>query len=554
MKTRTNAVYYSDASFGERISGVFWNTKPIMDDIFLNKTPSPEDIEQTTIGNCYLLAALKTIVRRNPEAIYEMIKDIGNDRIAVRFYTQTKDSSQLSIEMWYQIDKSIVVHAINKFGFGHKAPWVYLIEKAYAAHRMRDADFIQNYKIELWKKKTKKKWKELTNIEIYENAINQNITTHEFSYEKILKSGTSRSAFEDLLGCSAETYEIRHPNENLINLVKFDGGFIKTDVLDDIFKNDDKCFLSLIKNLVLLTSEEEKGRAQEAELLAEKIKDNKVTQLDIMNYFKKYFPKLDKLTLNAIELAVFQGIDIKLGEKRYSRESVKMYTLIHNKLASGELVCLSTISKDSKKDMTGLVPDHAYEAINCYQKDGRCMLVLSNPWRCKVREYQFQNENSDFFVPKNKQFFWVKTKNNNNFDEKKDESFMANIAIANKTYVSNVILNEQGTFELDLNDFMTLFSDMSFTNTSKDKNEYMGLIRNIENEIDKEKNNFSNLLNESILNEEAMGNNAEKILKLREKQENIFSYLNWLDRFSLSKSFVNEENFETKLAINNNSA
>lgn len=95
--------------------------------------PSPGDIHQGYIGDCYFLAALATVVSKNPQTIKDCMRDNGNGTVTVRFYD---DNQKL---LYVTVDK-----VIPKFGRilkegnkgSHNCLWVQMMERAYAASRL----------------------------------------------------------------------------------------------------------------------------------------------------------------------------------------------------------------------------------------------------------------------------------------------------------------------------------------------------------------------------------------------------------------------------------
>ena len=75
MQPRDPHIYYSDDMIGaERVNG-FSNFTKITGNIFQDREPSYLDIKQTTLGDCYFLSVLKTIVRRNSQIIHDIIQE-----------------------------------------------------------------------------------------------------------------------------------------------------------------------------------------------------------------------------------------------------------------------------------------------------------------------------------------------------------------------------------------------------------------------------------------------------------------------------------------------
>jgi hypothetical protein len=91
------------------------------------REPNLDDVRQGGIGDCYLVAALGAIVTTNPQFIYDMIKDNGDETVTIRLYAPQTD---LSLKLTYvQVQKSLI--SDNRKSKG--AAWVALVEKAYAS-------------------------------------------------------------------------------------------------------------------------------------------------------------------------------------------------------------------------------------------------------------------------------------------------------------------------------------------------------------------------------------------------------------------------------------
>ena len=107
---------------------------------FGGATPSPADVKQGSIGDCYLLAALAAVAKSKPSVIENMIKDNGDGTFDVSVYEDVawfgKDLEKKTIKVTntFQLnDKGEPLYAKRATGLdGKPALWVMLIEKAYA--------------------------------------------------------------------------------------------------------------------------------------------------------------------------------------------------------------------------------------------------------------------------------------------------------------------------------------------------------------------------------------------------------------------------------------
>ncbi len=91
--------------------------------------PAPTDIRQGGLGDCYLLAALQSLVERNPKIITSMIKDLRHGWVVVRLYSNGIQPR------YYKVEKTQLEGDNDPVQF-HRAAWVHMIEKAYVYYRI----------------------------------------------------------------------------------------------------------------------------------------------------------------------------------------------------------------------------------------------------------------------------------------------------------------------------------------------------------------------------------------------------------------------------------
>jgi hypothetical protein len=101
--------------------------------------PSVTDVEQVSLGDCYLLAAVMSIVRKDPGFFPSIMVDHGNGIVSVRLYDvkENPDKSRTFTPKIIHLNKSVVVNKKQKTqvveGYNKGALWVQMLEKAYAA-------------------------------------------------------------------------------------------------------------------------------------------------------------------------------------------------------------------------------------------------------------------------------------------------------------------------------------------------------------------------------------------------------------------------------------
>ncbi|MEQ3656664.1 MAG: C2 family cysteine protease [Dokdonia sp.] len=88
--------------------------------------PQPEDIQQGSVGDCFLLAPLLAILRTNKQLVKDLFVSQTEDDVVVKLYDG-------EMERVIKIKKTSVVTHDQKDKFALKSSWVQLLEKAYVA-------------------------------------------------------------------------------------------------------------------------------------------------------------------------------------------------------------------------------------------------------------------------------------------------------------------------------------------------------------------------------------------------------------------------------------
>ena len=90
---------------------------------------SPSDIRQGAIGDCFLIAPIYDLARRNPETIHNMMKDNGDGTVTVRLFEKQGDNTFKP--QFITVDKSVP----DNDAHAEDVLWVQMIEKAYAVQQ-----------------------------------------------------------------------------------------------------------------------------------------------------------------------------------------------------------------------------------------------------------------------------------------------------------------------------------------------------------------------------------------------------------------------------------
>lgn len=108
----------------------------------------PNDVEQGQIANCYLMAAMASIARANPDAIKRLIRPKGKGIYDITIYVNSnandKPGEGERTPIVITVDDTFPTSSVGKEVFAQRGDvnadgkpelWVMLIEKAYATHK-----------------------------------------------------------------------------------------------------------------------------------------------------------------------------------------------------------------------------------------------------------------------------------------------------------------------------------------------------------------------------------------------------------------------------------
>lgn len=97
------------------------------------KGPSPDDVYQGSVNDCYILASFSALARHNPSAIRQSVAALGDGTYAARFYDQNRKEYFIRVDGDLPVDASGNLVAAWRGAGGNT--WVPLMEKAYAIFR-----------------------------------------------------------------------------------------------------------------------------------------------------------------------------------------------------------------------------------------------------------------------------------------------------------------------------------------------------------------------------------------------------------------------------------
>ncbi|MDR1604031.1 MAG: hypothetical protein LBS10_04475 [Gracilibacteraceae bacterium] len=127
-----------DATYNEAAPGtdIPVAMRSARDEALFPHEPSIHDIRQGGLGDCYLLAALASMVNANPQLLKDCMRDNGDGTVTVRFYKQVAGAVVNGVKEadygernYVRVTKEVPQGDI----FARGSLWVQMIEKAYTA-------------------------------------------------------------------------------------------------------------------------------------------------------------------------------------------------------------------------------------------------------------------------------------------------------------------------------------------------------------------------------------------------------------------------------------
>ncbi len=375
---------YSDKEIG---TGYWYSSNSDASDLPLfAKEPTVDDIQQRLLGDCYLQAALISMVQQDPQAIKSCMRDNGNGTVTVRFFQ--KDAAGQAMIPRYVTVKKTVPKSLGLDTFSANNLWVQMIQKAYAASGLHDSDTpegAQRTYSDIEGGNSHTFLTALTGKEYISKDVSQ-------STVKDLKNFLGSTNFQDQLSSQDEDTEVN------IKMITFHSIFniyfsrlgpkgVQSKYIADyprITIEDIECVLEHTFSKDTWIPEDCKAMMEGLQVTEEFLSKYKSRLVNLLENYKS-----DKGV--QIEHA---GITERNGQGIYSQNMLTLYDDIQGALKGGKPLCCGTRElRGSQKGLNGeteangIVGEHAYAILGCEEHDGHKFIRMRNPWNTGVKEY-----------------------------------------------------------------------------------------------------------------------------------------------------------------------
>lgn len=109
--------------------------------LFASGGPSKHDVDQGSIGDCYLLGPLSAVADATPESIQKLVVDLDDGTYAVRFWREgvaTAKYVRVDADLWIKESNQSLEYG----GLGVQGSiWLPIVEKAWAIFRQQDSAY-----------------------------------------------------------------------------------------------------------------------------------------------------------------------------------------------------------------------------------------------------------------------------------------------------------------------------------------------------------------------------------------------------------------------------
>jgi Calpain family cysteine protease len=367
----------------------FWDSK----DLFPHP-PEIDDVQQVGIGDCFFLAAVHSIISIEPLKFEDMMCDLRGGWVVVRLFDSLKQP------IYYRIQKTYLARDTGTFSSqppqGHRAFWIYMLEKAYAIFRLR----VEKHQV------TPKKW--VTDRESGRLTQKDLPKRDAVTYIESLTGGFSENAFQTLLGGEKLRVEILS-NENDSRAVGFLELILQKRPGNE-YQSQEKAAFELIFGVDGQTAatdfENQFGVPKMIAFGNFAIRGKTIRRETVLAFFDTHYSNLQHATRLLIDAFVKKHFPGKRGTGLYTPYQVELYKTVKRALALGNYVAIGTgtnlgrnpgsMGQTNEQKVKGLAGPHAYQVCGVMKTPDPQLrfLKVRNPWLQYVRQYDWKANNS----------------------------------------------------------------------------------------------------------------------------------------------------------------
>lgn len=391
----------------------------VSDQPLFAKEPSVDDIEQRLLGDCYLQAALVSLVQQDPQTIKSCMRDNGNGTVTVRFFQ--KDNQTDTMVPKYVTVKKTIPKSLGMDTFSANNLWVQMIEKAYAAsglHNISEDTYLEAEKknhIGENNPEAREKFREeykrsYSGIESGSSSEFLEILTGKTHIDKEIHSTTittlcqvaSYYYLQQALITSKDSSQFAANINTLHTTFTCYLSSIMMQVMDSSAKkvkpskyiaNPNHVTIEDVEYILEHTFSNDTWLADSQKKLLNAIPKEEQESL-LKDYKKRLIHLLEAHEFKDIPQIDHAGIIERNEHGVYSNSMIDLYNEIQEALKAGKTVCCGTKDFDGRQsgrngetEANGMVGNHAYTILGCEERHGHKFIRLRNPWNTGVLEY-----------------------------------------------------------------------------------------------------------------------------------------------------------------------
>lgn len=378
---------HDDYSNTEIATGLWHSSNHDASDLPLfAKEPTVDDIEQRLLGDCYLQAALISMVQQDPQAIKRCMRDNGNGTVTVRFFK--KDAPEQPLIPKYVTVTKTVPKSLGMDTFSANNLWVQMIEKAYVASGLhkntaRPVDTQRTY----------------SEIEGGQSHLFLTTLTGKEHTRRDLPQATIDNVSDFLPSANFQNQLTQDENIDVKAKILSFHGILDYYIRDLCFKQTPSEYIADSKHVSI----------EDIECILEHTfsentwipKDCK-TMFDSLQVTKEFLSDYKRRLINLLEnyesdtglQLEHAGIMEQNGQGVYSKSMLTLYDDIQDALKKGSTLCCGTrklsdnqSGLNGESEANGMVGRHAYTILGCEEHDGHKFIRMRNPWNTGVKEY-----------------------------------------------------------------------------------------------------------------------------------------------------------------------